>query len=96
MTRIILAAAATRDLREAWEYIAVDSPDRADAFLNRLDELFETLASFPEMGTSREEFGPGLRSFPVGNHLVFYRLGDGTIEIARILSGYRDLSPLMT
>nr|WP_148663558.1 type II toxin-antitoxin system RelE/ParE family toxin [Bosea vaviloviae] len=34
-----------------------------------------------------------IRSFPVGNYVLFYRpLADG-IELVRVLSGYQDIQP---
>ena len=46
------------------------------------------------MGAKRDELMPGLRSFPVGDYLVFYRVADRGIEIIRVVSGYRDLPAL--
>ncbi|MBM3832603.1 MAG: type II toxin-antitoxin system RelE/ParE family toxin [Verrucomicrobia bacterium] len=46
------------------------------------------------MGCRREGLTPHLRSFPVANHLIFYRPMDGGIEVARILHGARDLPVL--
>jgi toxin ParE1/3/4 len=43
------------------------------------------------MGTARDNLAPGLRSFPVGNYLVFYRITPEGIEVARVLHGARDL-----
>ena len=63
----------------------------ADAFVARLLAAFATLADFPEMGHARDEFGPGLRSFPVENDLVFDAPREDGITIARVLSGCRDL-----
>ena len=33
------------------------------------------------------------RSFPLGNHLIFYRPIDDGIELVRVLHGARDISP---
>lgn len=38
---------------------------------------------------------PGLRSFPVGKYLIFYRLIDGGLEIVRVLHGARDIENLL-
>jgi toxin ParE1/3/4 len=45
----------------------------------------------PGVGRGREELGTGLRSFAVGKYIVFYRAVVDGIEVARILSGYRDI-----
>jgi toxin ParE1/3/4 len=46
------------------------------------------------MGRPRDELASGLRSFPVGTYIVFYRRAKVGIEVARILSGYRDIDAL--
>ena len=53
-------------------YIAQDSLDHADRFLDRLQERFSALADFPKMGVCRDDIQAGLRSQPVGNDLIFY------------------------
>ena len=85
---------AEGDLVEIWLFIAKDSPDAADRFLDLLAQKCELLAGSPEMGRRRNDLGPGLRSFPVGRYVIFYRLAEEGIEVARVLSAYRDLGPL--
>lgn len=90
-----LAAAAKRDLIELWEYIASDSPMNADRFLDRIYETFESLAASPDIGRSRDILAPGLRSFPVGRYVIFYRAQEEVLEVVRVVSGYRDLDQLL-
>ena len=47
------------------------------------------------MGTARDRLAPGLRSFHVGNYLVFYRPVQDRIELVRVLHGARDLKKRM-
>jgi toxin ParE1/3/4 len=89
-----LAQQAKDDLVEIWLYIAADSPSAADKFIDHVHEECGKLRSSPEIGRKRDELLPGIRSLPVKRYLVFYRVTDGTIEIARILSGYRDIETL--
>jgi toxin ParE1/3/4 len=91
LTRVQRSDLAEGDLIEIWLFIAKDSPDAADRFLDLLTEKCEFLAESPEMGRRRNELGPALRSFPVGRYVIFYRSTQGGIEIARVLSAYRDL-----
>ena len=63
----------------------------ADRFLDKLAEACRNLAQFPQMGSSRDELYPGLRSFPIGNYLIFYLPVAHGIEIVRVLSGRMDL-----
>ena len=90
MVRVFKRPEAETDLEDIWWYIAQNNLLDADKFLDRLQEKLVKLAEFPQMGTSRDELRPSLRSFSVGNYLVFYfPLSDG-IDIVRVLHGARD------
>ncbi len=94
MVRIFKRPEAETDLEDIWWYIAQNNLLDADKFLDRLQEKLLKLAEFPQMSTSRDALRPSLRSFSVGNYLVFYfPLGDG-IDIVRILHGARDLEAI--
>jgi toxin ParE1/3/4 len=82
---------ARSDLIELWSYIAEDSETRADAFIDRIDKTFDTLAANPRMGRVREELADGLRSFPVGKYVVFYRISSTGVDIVRVLHSARDI-----
>ncbi len=47
------------------------------------------------MGRLRPELAPGVRSFPVRKHVVFYRLVDGDVQVVRVLDGRRDIPALL-
>jgi len=87
--------AARADLDDIWLYIAQDKPEAADRFIRAILSRFPTLASMPHVGRQREELAPGLRSFPVGNYIIFYRPLEHGIEVVRLLHGARDLPPLL-
>lgn len=91
MAKARLSRFAEQDLLEIWNYIAKDNPNAADRFVDLLTEKCEFLAASPEIGRRREELSPRLRSFPVGRYVIFYRIAERGIEVARILSAYRDL-----
>lgn len=82
---------AENDLEEIWFYIALDNPEAADALLDKIDEQSASLARDPRLGRARLELLDELRSFPVGNYVLFYRPMDDGIEIVRVLHGARDL-----
>ncbi|MEG3837106.1 MULTISPECIES: type II toxin-antitoxin system RelE/ParE family toxin [unclassified Microcoleus] len=90
MSRYTLSAPAKQDLRELTNYLLQFSANAANHFLNVFQEKFRLLADFPEMGRSREELAPSLRSFPVDKYVIFYRVIKNGIQIERVLSGYRD------
>lgn len=91
---LTLADSARADLIDIWSYIAEDSVRAADSFVNRLLKRCQLLADNPEVGKEREQFAEGLRSFPFDRIVVFYRFSESSVEIARVLSGYRDLDSL--
>lgn len=94
MSQYRVSAVASADLEDIWLFIAQDSPDAADRFIRTIVSRFPTLASLPYLGRQREELAARLRSFPVGNYLIFYRPMDDGIEVVRILHGARDFPPL--
>jgi toxin ParE1/3/4 len=94
MNQYRVSAEARSDLDEIWLYIAQDNPDAADKYIHAIVSRFATLASMPQMGREREALSARLRSFPIGRYIIFYRLMENGIEIARVLHGVRDLPPL--
>ncbi|MBI4026161.1 MAG: type II toxin-antitoxin system RelE/ParE family toxin [Verrucomicrobia bacterium] len=82
---------ATADLDEIWVFIAGDHFAAADRLIAAIVEKFEILARSPEMGRARHDLIPLLRSFPVGNYVIFYRPMTDGIEILRVLHGARDI-----
>ena len=81
---------AELDLLDIWDYIAVESFERADQFLDVLNEKLEMLANNPKLGRVRDELSLGLRSFPVRNHIIFNRPIAQGIDVIRILNSARD------
>ena len=73
MDRVDKLPTARSDLIDIWQYIADDSPEDADRFLDTLEEKMSLLGDNPEMGKRREELAEGLRGFPVGNYMIYYR-----------------------
>ena len=91
MVRIDRSPGAKRDLHEIWAYIEQDNRTAADRLIRSFDEKFRMLAAYPRAGKARDEFRPGLRSYPVGKYLIFYRLADAGIEIVRVLHSARNI-----
>ena len=85
-----LSALAERDLDEIWSYVAEGAnPTNADRLIDAIVDSFELFAEQPRMGRLRPEFGAGVRSFTVENHVIYYRY-EGDVLIARVLHGRRD------
>jgi toxin ParE1/3/4 len=79
------------DITGIWNFIAEDSVKAADALIDRIDRAFDMLAEAPLAGRSRVELRSNLRSFPVGNYIIFYvPLSDG-VEVIRVMNGRQDI-----
>jgi toxin ParE1/3/4 len=92
MAGFALSPAAQADLDDAWHYIALESGEgRADAYLDRIYEVFDLLAHQPHAGRARPELLTDLRSFPAAGHVVYYRPSDNCIDVMRVLHGSRDM-----
>ncbi|MEP7008649.1 MAG: type II toxin-antitoxin system RelE/ParE family toxin [Sphingomonas bacterium] len=86
--------AAQNDLATIALYIARESNSRAVAveFVERLRHKCRQLGSLPgTLGTARPELRPDIRSTPLGNYVIFFRYGDGLVEIVNVLEGHRDI-----
>lgn len=93
---IVLQPRAKADISEIWEFIAEDSDDQADAFIDLIDQNFQLLAQKSGLGRRREELAEGLRSFPVGRYVIFYLPIPGGVQIVRVLHGARDIEAALT
>lgn len=91
MKRYRLDADAKADLVSIHKYIAQDNRPAADRVIDKLRETFRALAAHPLMGELRPELAPNLRSFCVGNYVIFYRSARGSVEVARVIHGARDI-----
>ena len=86
---------ARDDLIDIWVFVAKGSQPAADRLMDTVREKCQLLAESPELGQSREELAPSLRSFPVGKYIIFYRPAENGIEVIRVLSSYRDIDSLL-
>jgi toxin ParE1/3/4 len=65
--------------------------EQAEAYAEQLYSAFDDLAQFPAIGRARDEIAPGLRSYPVGQHIAFYHATDDELIIVRIIHSRQDI-----
>ncbi len=94
MATVVKRPRTELDLLDIWDYIADDSLQQADEFLDRLEGKLQTLARNPGSGRRREELLTGLRSFPLGNYLVFFQEIENGIDVIPVLHGSRDIEDI--
>jgi toxin ParE1/3/4 len=88
---------ADSDLDGIWQYVAMNSGsfDIADRLVDSITQRFFLLSSHPNIGRARDEdLRSGVRSFPVGEYVIIYRILDGDVLILRVLHGSRDIEAL--
>ena len=94
MARVLRRPRASEDVAEIWDHIADNDLAAADRWLDRLDKQLWLLATQPLMGRARDELAEGIRSFPIGHHVVFYMPIDDGIDVVRVLHSARDIDAL--
>ena len=80
------------------DYIASasGSTDIADRLIDAITNRFFLLATHPNLGRARDEdLRPGLRSFPVGEYIIIYRIESQDVVILRVLRGSRNIGGLL-
>jgi len=92
-----LAPEAEAELDGIWYYVAKESGsiEIADRLIDSLTDRFFLLASHPYVGRRRDDdLRPGLRSFPVGEYVVIYRVEGEDVLILHVVRGSRNLEAL--
>jgi toxin ParE1/3/4 len=92
-----LTPEAEAELDDIWYYIAKESHsiDVADRVIDSLTDRFFLLATYPHVGRRRDEdLRPGLRSFPVGEYVIIYRVEGEDVLILHVIRGSRNIEAL--
>lgn len=93
MPLVLRTPQSKSDYTEIWDFIAQNDEGAASSLLRLFDEKVLLIATSPQIGRARPELGTNLRSFPVGNYLIFYRPLTEGMELIRVLHGARDIDP---
>jgi len=88
--KIVWTKEALERLAEIEEFIAQDSADRAEKFINYLIDRGETLVSNHRIGRLVPEISnPDIREIIARNYRVVYRIKEEEIEILTVFEGHR-------
>ncbi len=90
--RPVIFSPRALDDRETIELAGIDAwgVERSAAYITALDRACERIGDHPEIGRARDDLRPGLRSRPVGAHVVYYEIRRDSIWISRILHARQD------
>ena len=99
MARHQLAPEVESELDEIWFRIASESGslEIADRLIDSITSRFWILAKNPHIGRRRDQdLRPELRSFPVGDYVILYRIEKKTVLILHVIHGAQDLPKLLS
>lgn len=89
--RFRVLAEARGDLKEIFAYWAERAGmPAADRLIEAITEQFWLLGEFPRAGKAASEIASGMRCFPAGEYLIYYRISRITVDIIYIFHGSRD------
>ncbi|MBL8069674.1 MAG: type II toxin-antitoxin system RelE/ParE family toxin [Nitrospira sp.] len=93
MIRLEWTDPAVADLENIQAYVARDSPEYAQALIDRLIMSVEQLAPFPTSGRRVPEASdPRIRELLVEGYCLIYRVRRGNIQVLAVVHGARSLS----
>jgi toxin ParE1/3/4 len=85
---------AEADLDSIWIYTAKQSSniEIANRLIDTITDRMWLLGQQPHIGRRRDhDLRPGLRSFPVGEYIILYRVEGGDVLIQHVMRGSRDI-----
>lgn len=82
---------AARDLDEIFVYWANRaSPEAADRVIDKITERFWLLGQHPDAGRRAGDIARGVKCFPAGKYLIYYRKARRGTDILHIFHGARN------
>ena len=90
MKRFRVSDEAQQDLDEVFLYWAHRTGLAvADRVVDSIVERFWILGQYPDSGRPCNDVAPGVKCFPAGNYLIYYRKIRHGVEISRVFHGAR-------
>ena len=78
------------DLHDIHQHIAENNPDAGDKLIDSIERSIHSLSEMPDRFRLRPDLREGYRVMIVGGYLLFYRIVDNEVQIARVLHAARD------
>lgn len=94
--KVVITEAAFADMLSIGRFIMQDSPIRAGSFMDELFETCQKLENMPKIHPllpGRED--SGIRRKIHGNHLIFFRITDTSVDVLHVLHGARDYERIL-
>ena len=85
---------AERDLEGIYRYWATRAgPETADRLIDSIVDRFWLLGEYPDAGRGSDDIAAGVKCFPAGKYLIYYRATHRATEILHVFHGARDQGP---
>ena len=92
MKKHTLSPLAQSDIEDIWDFTAERwNIDQAETYVRQIMEAIGVIADKPGLGQSCDDVRAGYRKWPVGSHILFYRVVAGAIDVVRILHERMDV-----
>jgi plasmid stabilization system protein ParE len=89
MSGYLFTETVRQDANDIWDYISQD-------IIAEFQRVASRLSVLPDMGHRREDLtGKDYRFWSVHSYLIIYNPDSTPLQIVRILSGFRDITPLI-
>ena len=87
MADFVLSEKAKKDIRSIGDYTEERwSEEQAERYVRMLFSECRNIAGKPLVGRSYDQYRAGLRGYPCGKHVIFYRvLSHSRVRIVRVL-----------
>ena len=90
--KLVVSPRARADIDEIWKYTAHRWGERqAEVYLRLVEEGVNAVAANPAVGRPCDEVRPGYRRYPLGSHVLFYRVSAERVVVIRILHQRMDV-----
>jgi toxin ParE1/3/4 len=91
VTRYQVSQAAEQDLREIFLYWASRvSMEVAERIIKKIADRFWLIGEYPDAGKTCDDLGSGVKCFPAGNYLIYYRRNRRGADIVHVFHGARE------
>lgn len=90
MAKVKWSKDSIKNLKEICQFIAVDSPNYARVFNDRIFEMVEHLELFPEIGRRvPESDDPKVRELIYKGYRIIYQIKEDYLEVITVIHGSR-------
>ncbi len=95
-SKCFLSPIAEQDIDEVVTFLAKENPSAAHSFLDALFDAMQLLVDNPEIGHKRDDLtDKPVKFWPFKWHYLIIYKSSPTVEIVRVLSGFRDIVNLV-